>query len=162
VAPGSVGGRIAQFAGDIVKIIDPHHVIEAFPDNALELIEAAGRTCYRSEERAGPGTAAKFVAMIMKRGHHSVIEHCSASVRFVCDRGVTHELVRHRLASFSQESTRYCNYSKGKFDGECTFVRPPWVPRDSFKDPRGGERHHAVGWEGKWKWRRAMEAAEED
>ena len=54
----------------------------------------------------------KFVEMIVKRGHLSVIEHCSITVRFINDRGVSHEEVRHRLSSFSQESTRYCNYSK--------------------------------------------------
>ena len=76
----------------------------------LRRIERAGRTCYRSEERITNDSAAKFVAMILKRGHETVIEHESVSVRFICDRGVSHELVRHRLASYSQESTRYCNY----------------------------------------------------
>ena len=61
--------------------------------------------------------------------HESVIEHFSVSVRFICDRGVTHEMVRHRLASFSQESTRYCNYSKGKFGSQITVIRPCfWKP----------------------------------
>ena len=91
-------------------------------DSGLELIELAGRTCYKSEDRIGPGTAEKFVQMVLKRGHESVIEHSMATVRFIVDRGVSHELVRHRLCAFSQESTRYCNYSGG-----VTFVIPPWV-----------------------------------
>ena len=93
------------------------------PENALELIESAGRTCYKSESTET--SAADFVKSIVKRGHLSVIEHISAGVRIITDRGVSHELVRHRLASYSQESTRYCNYSSDKFDGECTFIKPP-------------------------------------
>lgn len=88
----------------------------------MRRIEAAGRTCYKSESKISSDSAEKFVKMIIKRGHESVIEHISLSVRFICDRGVTHEIVRHRLAAYSQESTRYCNYSGG-----VTFVIPPWV-----------------------------------
>jgi len=62
----------------------------------------------------------------MKLGHYSVLEHGSVSFRFVCDRGVTHEMVRHRLAAYSQESTRYCNYSKSKFGGEIKVIEPPF------------------------------------
>jgi thymidylate synthase (FAD) len=72
--------------------------------------------------------------MILKRGHFSVIEHESASVRFICDRGITHEIVRHRLASYSQESTRYCNYSKEKFGNEITVIDPrPHYREEEFK-----------------------------
>jgi len=94
-------------------------------DAMLVRLEAAGRTCYKSEEKITPGSAAKFIKAILDRAppHESVIEHEFLSVRFICDRGVSHELVRHRLASFSQESTRYCDYTKG----ELTFVIPPWV-----------------------------------
>ena len=73
------------------------------PPNALELIERIGRTCYKSEDRITAGSAEKFVAMVIERGHESVIEHLGMSVRFIVDRGVSHELVRHRLASYSQE-----------------------------------------------------------
>jgi thymidylate synthase (FAD) len=62
--------------------------------------------------------------MLIARGHESVLEHAKISVRIVCDRGVSHEIVRHRIASYSQESTRYCNYSHSKFGGEITFIRP--------------------------------------
>lgn len=103
-------------------LIRPSHEILFIQPNPLELIEAAGRTCYKSEDKITKGSAKKFVAMVTKRGHHSVIEHANITVRFICDRGVTHEIVRHRLAAYNQESTRYCNYKGG-----VTFVIPPWV-----------------------------------
>jgi len=87
----------------------------------LRKLELCGRVCYKSEERISDDSAATFVRNIMKNGHESVLEHVSFSIRFIVDRGVSHELVRHRLASFSQESTRYCNYGN---DNECTFIRP--------------------------------------
>ena len=90
----------------------------------LQRIEAAGRTAYRSEDKITDDSAPKFVKMVLKRGHESVIEHESISVRIVCDRGVSHEIVRHRLASYTQESTRYCNYSKTKFGEEIAVVEP--------------------------------------
>lgn len=89
---------------------------------AINLIELAGRTCYKSEEKIDKDSANEFIHGIMKRGHESVIEHSAAMVRIICDRGVTHEIVRHRLVAYSQESTRYCNYKGG-----VTFVIPPWV-----------------------------------
>ncbi len=88
----------------------------------LMALEAAGRTCYKSENRITPGSAINFIEAIIARGHESVLEHESISVRIICDRGVSHEIVRHRLCAFSQESTRYCNYSGG-----VTFVIPPWL-----------------------------------
>jgi thymidylate synthase (FAD) len=80
--------------------------------------------CYKSEDRITSDSAEAFIDKIMKSGHLSVIEHAHASIRFVTDRGVTHEMVRHRLASYCQESTRYCNYSKSKFGGEITVIEP--------------------------------------
>lgn len=97
-------------------------------EEILKDIEVAGRTCYKSEDKITKASASKFVTMISDKGHMSVIEHKSITVRFICDRGVSHEIVRHRLASFSQESTRYCNYSKDKFDNQLTFVIPSWLP----------------------------------
>ena len=76
----------------------------------LDNIENAGRTCYKSESLTTQDSAEKFVRMILNRGHESVLEHESITVRVICDRGVTHEIVRHRIASYSQESTRYCDY----------------------------------------------------
>jgi len=111
-----------------MKIIKPSHEILFMPDgNAiLKLIECAGRTCYKSEDRITEDSAKKFVAGIIKSGHHSVIEHVNITVRFVCDRGISHELVRHRLASYSQESSRYCDYSGDKFGKEITVIKPLW------------------------------------
>ena len=79
----------------------------------MERIELAGRTAYKSENKITIGSAEAFCRMIIRNGHESVLEHVSITVKFVCDRGVTHELVRHRIASYTQESTRYCNYSGG-------------------------------------------------
>ena len=90
----------------------------------LRSLEKAGRTCYKSEERIGPHTARAFVQKIVDSAHESVLEHEKITIRFICDRGVSHELVRHRLASFSQESTRYCNYGKDKYGGEITVISP--------------------------------------
>ena len=109
-----------------MKVIKPYYVIEEEIDAAkiMSGIERAGRTCYKSEGKIGDGSAEKFIAAIIKRGHESVLEHEKITVRFICDRGVTHELVRHRIASFSQESTRYCNYSQDRFGSELTFIKP--------------------------------------
>jgi thymidylate synthase (FAD) len=106
-----------------MELIKPSATVEFITPNALQLIELAGRTCYKSEDKITDGSAEKFVRMILDRGHETVIEHCYATVRFICDRGVTHEIVRHRIASFSQESTRYCNYGKIgiKFIIPCDF-----------------------------------------
>jgi thymidylate synthase (FAD) len=109
-----------------MKIVQPSvTLLEATPNPEL-LIERSGRACYRTEGRIAPESAPRFIRMLMApdRGHESVLEHASASFLIVCDRGVSHELVRHRLASFSQESTRYCNYSKDKFGSEITVLRP--------------------------------------
>lgn len=90
----------------------------------MQHIERAGRVCYKSESRISDNTAEKFIANIIKSGHESVIEHISLTFKIICDRGVTHEIVRHRLASYSQESTRYCNYASDKFGNELTFIKP--------------------------------------
>lgn len=107
-----------------MKVIKPSFSIQSViaPD-MLEQLEAYGRTCYQSHGNA-KGSAKRFVKKLIDSGHESVIEHISVTVKIVCDRGVSHELVRHRLASFSQESTRYCNYSKDGFDNELTFIEP--------------------------------------
>lgn len=105
-------------------LVKPSFEILAVMDcsNPILLIELAGRTCYKTEDKITHDSAEKFVKMIKDRGHHSVLEHSALTVRFICDRGVTHELVRHRLCAYSQESTRYCNYKGG-----VTFVIPPWI-----------------------------------
>lgn len=90
----------------------------------LKHIEQCGRVCYKSEDKITEGSAEKFVTNIIKRGHEAVLEHYSFSVKFICDRGVSHEIVRHRLAAYCQESTRYCNYSKDGFGNEITVIKP--------------------------------------
>lgn len=107
-----------------MKVIEPSFEIVAITDPELLLIERAGRVCYRSDDRIEPGSAERFTRLVIGRHHESVIEHGSMSVLFTFDRGVSHEMVRHRHTSPSQESTRFCNYSKGKFDGELYMVNP--------------------------------------
>ena len=80
------------------------------PMDLLQDIERIGRVCYKSEHRITSSSAAPFVRSIIERGHESVLEHISITVRFVTDRAIANELVRHRIAAYSQESTRYCNY----------------------------------------------------
>lgn len=119
-----------------MKIIDQsHHIYWPCPgEEMLRTIELAGRVSYKSEGRITADSAATFVKMLIERGHHSVLEHVSVSVRVITDRGVTHEIVRHRIASYTQESTRFCNYSKGKFGGEITVIRPAFL---GGSDPNG-------------------------
>ncbi len=110
-------------------IVEPSFTI-LFPStreqalDSLRRVELAGRVCYKSEDRATPDSYTRFIPMLMQRGHWSVIEHAVMTAHLVTNRGVTHELVRHRIASYSQESTRYCNYNHGKFGGEITVVAP--------------------------------------
>lgn len=113
-------------------IVKPSAELLWITPNGAQVIEAAARTCYKSECKITEKSAVKFIAKIVKSGHHSVLEHASASFRFVCDRGVTHEMVRHRLASYSQESTRFCNYSKSKFGGEMKVIEPPFENKQSL------------------------------
>lgn len=100
-----------------VKLIDPPSYEEL-----IRKIEQAGRVCYKSESKIKDGSAEAFVQGIVKRGHEAVLEHSSVTVKFICDRGVSHEIVRHRMASYCQESTRYCNYSNDKFGSEVTYI----------------------------------------
>lgn len=94
------------------------------PVQILKNIELAGRTCYKSEGNITNDSCITFCKSIISRGHEAVIEHSQLSVKFVCDRAIANELVRHRLASYCQESTRYCNYSKDKFGNEIKVVDP--------------------------------------
>lgn len=97
----------------------------------LERIEKIARTCYKSEEKIKSGSAEKLVAALIKRGHEAMLEHCSFTVKFIVDRGISHELVRHRLCSFAQESTRYCNYGKEGFGSEITVIEPFFLVDDT-------------------------------
>lgn len=112
----------------------------------LEKIEQVARTCYKSEGKIQEGSAAKMVASLIKSGHEAMLEHVSVTVKFVVDRGISHELVRHRLASFAQESTRYCNYSKDDFGSEITFIIPEYL------------EYKSEGWN---IWKESMKQAED-
>lgn len=107
-----------------MEIIEPSVQIMDDIDklDILTKLELCGRTAYKSEDKITKGSAEKFIRAIIKSGHGSVLEHVNITVKFICDRGVTHELVRHRIASYTQESTRYCNYYKKGV----VFINPPW------------------------------------
>lgn len=109
-----------------MKIIKAGYEIlsEINGNKILQSIEKAARTCYKSEDLITEDSAKKLVANLLQRGHLAMIEHENLSVKFICDRGVSHEIVRHRVASYAQESTRYCNYSKDKFGNEITVIKP--------------------------------------
>jgi thymidylate synthase (FAD) len=108
-----------------MRIVKPSVELLWITPDAEKMIERAGRVAYKSEGQIKPGSAEKFIAKIIGLGHEAVIEHACASMYFVCDRGITHEIVRHRLFSYVQESTRYCNYARDQFGGEIAVVQPP-------------------------------------
>jgi len=108
-----------------MKIIKPSIELLWITPESEKQIEIAGRTCYRSEDKITDDSARSFAKQMTKLGHHAMIEHAVASFRIITDRGITHEIVRHRLCSYAQESTRYCNYSGIKFDREISVIEPP-------------------------------------
>ena len=116
-----------------MKIIDPSVEIMNLQNgkDVARLIEKCGRVCYKSERNIKKDSAEKFVKNLISRGHESVLEHAYATLKFTCDRAVSHEIVRHRIASYSQESTRYCNYSKDSFGKEITVIRPLFFEQGS-------------------------------
>ena len=117
-----------------MKIIKASAEIISATESLERLIELAGRTCYKSEDRIDETSAPAFIEKIKSFKHESVLEHGAITVRFILDRGVSHELVRHRVASFSQESTRYCNYGKDKFGNEITVIDAhPHIGGDSYR-----------------------------
>lgn len=115
-----------------MKIIQPRvELIVDDYDLQMRKIEWAGRKCYKSEEAITEDSHSDFIRKLIKMGHESVIEHGYMTANFIVDRGVSHELVRHRLSNFSQESTRYCTYSADKFGNEITVIEPYWWEKDS-------------------------------
>lgn len=118
-----------------MKIVKPSTQILSHLDgnDILRHIELCGRVCYKSEDKITDGSARRFVENIIKRGHEAVLEHASITVKFIVDRGVSHEIVRHRLAAYCQESTRYCNYSKDGFGNEVTFIKPLFFEEGSYQ-----------------------------
>lgn len=110
-----------------MKIVEQSVTVLDYTSNAVERLEAAARTCYKSEEKITRESAEKLIRKIIKRGHESVLEHAYMSCRIVTDRGISHEIVRHRIGcSYSQESTRYCSYG-----GDLVFIEPPNLDRDA-------------------------------
>lgn len=116
-----------------MRVIEPSVILESnfSEDEILKFVEKAGRICYKSEGKITENSAESFIKRILNSGHESVIEHVCLSFRVICDRGVSHEIVRHRIASYSQESTRYCNYFSDKFSRELTFIKPCFWSVDS-------------------------------
>lgn len=111
-----------------MKIIKPSVKLRWITPFAEESIEEAARLCYKSEDKICEGSAEKMINRLLNAEpdpHKAMIEHGVASMHFITDRGVTHELVRHRLASYAQESTRYCNYSLDKFEKAISIIQPP-------------------------------------
>lgn len=123
-----------------MKIVEPkYEILTDISDGGikeLQQIERIARVCYKSEDKITPDgeSAKKLVGFLVKQGHEAMLEHSQLSVLFTCDRGVANELVRHRIASFAQESTRYCDYSKEKFGGELSFIRPYWMRYEDYGD----------------------------
>ena len=119
-----------------MRIIDSKFIIESKikSDEILKEIEIIGRTAYKSEKKISKNSAINFVKRLIRLKHFSVIEHYSITVRVICDRGISHEIVRHRIASYTQESTRYCNYSKGSFGREITVIKPSFWDLSDPKD----------------------------
>lgn len=117
-----------------MKIVEPkYEILTDISEGGikeLQQIERVARVCYKSEDKITPDgeSAKKLVGFLVKQGHEAMLEHSQLSVLFTCDRGIANELVRHRIGSFAQESTRYCNYSKEKFGGELSFILPFYIP----------------------------------
>ena len=143
-----------QWIKSSVELIDTNAQVDILK------CELAARNCYKSEDKIIEGSAEKLLRGCIKRGHESVIEHASVTFRMICDRGVTHELVRHRMASYSQESTRYVNYDKREIE----FIYPFWydkVPDETidFNDLTDEERKYRCMW---WAMNAAADEAEDN
>ena len=131
-----------------MRIVESGFEFEHPVDGAeiLRQIERAGRTCYKSEAKITADSAITFVAKIINSGHESVLEHEKITVRVICDRGVSHEIVRHRIASYSQESTRYCDYAKSGdiqvIEPQAWFFKSQFSRREWEEAMRDAERHY--------------------
>lgn len=137
-----------------MKIIEPSiEIIDSLDyETMIQKIEKIGRVCYKSEDKITEGSAETFIRSLIARGHESVIEHGNISIKVICDRGVSHEIVRHRIASYSQESTRYCCYASDKFDGHITVIDPVTGFGWDMDDPKDVAKYQI--------WLKAMDAAD--
>lgn len=120
-----------------MKIVKPSWKMSAMtegePAKLMKHLEAMGRICYQSEDATTDDSYKQFLRTIIERGHEAVLEHATVTAIIICDRGISHELVRHRIASYCQESTRYCNYNKGKFGEEITVIEPCFWSEDDLR-----------------------------
>ena len=128
----------------MIRLLEQSHKVEAVSQDPIRIIEQAGRTCYKSEHKIEPDSAYRFIQKLIGMGHESVLEHGAITVRFLTDRAVSHELVRHRLASYSQESQRYVD---PKRKGPMEFIRPWWVPKEYVGDYERGYINSSGGFE---------------
>lgn len=119
------------------KFIHPSAEIVNAPARELILdkLNEFGRVCYKSNMPDTTEQKENFIRQLLDNGHHSVLEHISISVRFIIDRGLSHEIVRHRIASYSQESTRYCNYTQDRFQNEVQYIIPRTLELIEDKEP---------------------------
>lgn len=134
-----------------MKLIKPYTEILTELDGSkyLKDIERVARTCYKSEDKIteDDSSAREIVQKLIKRGHEAMLEFGDITVKFVCDRGVSHEIVRHRVASYAQESTRYCDYTNDKFGGHITFIIPCWTSlEEKTYDKWDGDFMNSLGY----------------
>jgi thymidylate synthase (FAD) len=99
-------------------------ILESYLVDQAKQIERAARTCYKSENLITEDSYKKMVRILREKDHSAMLEFGGLTVKFITSRGIANEFVRHRIPSFAQESTRYCNYAKDKFGNELTFIRP--------------------------------------
>jgi len=144
-----------------MKIIEPSYEIltEINNDDILNTIEQIARTCYKSEDKIAAGSAERMIGMLIKNEHEAMIEFFDITVKFIHNRGFSHEMVRHRLCSFAQESTRYCTYSDDKFGKEITVIKPYWLAEVYAKDLRFSEREGLIRPDHEM-WLKSVEQAE--
>lgn len=142
-----------------MKVIKAQAVILTEIDGEQELkrIEQIARVCYKSEDRITKKSSHTLIKSLIENGHEAMLEHSSLAVKFIVDRGISHELVRHRIASFAQESTRYCNYSKEKFGNSITFID---IENGLKLDTKIKNMQTIEIWEILTEWRQAMKDAE--
>ena len=104
-----------------MKLINQSHEILSYPNDTLKTIESIGRTCYKSQAKMTVDSHKDFVNRLINNNHDAMLEFSDLTVKFITNRGVSHELVRHRMSSFAQESTRYV-----KYQGVMEFIKPIW------------------------------------
>lgn len=119
-----MGGKKQTFEVPNTGIFFEKTIVESYTLWVYKHLEECGRICYKSEHKITEDSYKKFLRNIIARGHEAVLEHVDLTVKIVCDRGISHEIVRHRVASYCQESTRYCNYANDRFNNECAFIVP--------------------------------------